>query len=426
MTDATERQEDTEQQLALARRQIEAVQRISTALYSVTDTDTLLRQALDVALEVVGADAGSILLYNADRNSLVFRHAVGPVAASLIGTGLDLSLGKGIAGDVFRTGVGRLTPDVERDADHIGTVDARTGYQTRSLMTVPLNTRQGRPLGVMQFVNKRTGDFDAGDMAVGEIVGSLVALSLQNALLAREANLAAVARSVGEISHDIGNMLTHVLPYVETLEGCIADVRAGKPDALEFLESFYAEVRANVADGVQQVTARTREIASALKGEVAPLDFKPGRPFDTAQRVAQSLKAAAERAGITLSAEGDSSLQAVFDSHRLWNALYNLVNNALPETPSGGSITLSVATDPDAGFYCLSVADTGKGMPEEVQRKLFTDSAVSTKPGGTGLGTRIVRRIVEQHGGTPFVASAPGRGTTFTLRLPRNPQPSPG
>ena len=47
-------------------------------------------------------------------------------------------------------------------------------------------------------------------MAVGEIVGSLIALSLQNALLAREANLAAVARSVGEISHDIGNMLTHV------------------------------------------------------------------------------------------------------------------------------------------------------------------------------------------------------------------------
>jgi len=298
MTNDTLAAGDTENQLALARRQLEAVQRISTALYSVTDTDTLLRQALDVALEVVGADAGSILLYNADKNMLVFRHAVGPVAASLLGTGLDLSLGKGIAGDVFRTGTGRLTPDVERDADHIGTVDARTGYRTRSLMTVPLNTRQGLPLGVIQFVNKRSGEFDAGDMAVGEIVGSLVALSLQNALLAREANLAAVARLVGEISHDIGNMLTHVLPYVETLEGCIADVRAGEPGALDSLESFYAEVRENVAEGVQRVTARTREIASALKGEVAPLDFKPGRPFDTAQRVAQSLVAAAQRAGI--------------------------------------------------------------------------------------------------------------------------------
>jgi len=422
MTNDTQTRDDTEGQLALARRQLEAVQRISTALYSVTDTDTLLRQALDVALEVVGADAGSILLYNADKNMLVFRHAVGPVAATLLGTGLDLSLGKGIAGDVFRTGLGRLTPDVERDADHIGTVDARTGYQTRSLMTVPLNTRQGLPLGVIQFVNKRAGEFDAGDMAVAEIVGSLVALSLQNALLAREANLAAVARSVGEISHDIGNMLTHVLPYVETLEGCIADVRAGKPDALDLLESFYAEVRENVAEGVSRVTARTREIASALKGEVAPLDFKPGRPFDTAQRVAQSLVAAAQRAGIALGVEGDSALEAVFDSHRLYNALYNLVNNALPETPDGGAITLAVAADPDPGFYCISVADTGRGMPEEVQKKLFTDAAFSTKPGGTGLGTRIVRRIVEQHGGTPSVASAPGRGTTFTLRLPRTPQ----
>lgn len=418
--------DDPERQLALARRQLEAVQRISAALYSVTDTDTLLRQALDVALEVVEADAGSILLYNADQNSLIFRHAVGPVAASLIGMGLDLSRGKGIAGEVFRTGQGRLTPDVGRDTDHLGTVDARTGYHTRSLMTVPLHPRQGSPLGVIQFVNKRVGDFDAGDMAVGEIVGSLVALSLQNALLAREANLAAVARSVGEISHDIGNMLTHVLPYVETLEGCIADVRAGEPGALEYLESFYTEVRENVADGVRQVMARTREIASALKGEVAPLDFKPGRPFDPAQRVVQSLAAAAQRAGITLRAEGDSALEAVFDSHRLYNALYNLVNNALPETPDGGSVTLTVAADPDPDFYRISVADMGRGMPEEVQRKLFTDAAYSTKPGGTGLGTRIVRRIVEQHGGTPSVASAPGQGTTFTLRLPKAPQASSG
>ena len=413
--------DDTERQLALARRQLEAVQRISSALYSVTDTDTLLRQALDASLEVVEADAGSILLHDADQNTLVFRHAVGPVASSLIGTSLDLSLGRGIAGEVFRTGQGRITPDVGADSDHIGTVDARTGYQTHSLMTVPLHTRQGPPLGVIQFVNKRVGDFDLGDMAVSEIVGSLVAMSLQNALLAREANVAAVARSVGEISHDIGNMLTHVLPYVETLEGCIKDVRDEKPGALESLESFYEEVRENVADGVRQVTARTREIAAALKGEVAPLDFSLAKPFDTAERVVQSLAAAAGRGDIALSAAGDKELEAVLDSHRLYNALYNLVNNALPETPPGGSITVMVASDPNPDYYRISVADTGKGMPEEVQKKLFTDAAYSTKPGGTGLGTRIVRRIVEQHGGTPSVASTLGQGTTFTLRLPKMP-----
>ncbi len=413
--------EDLERQLALARRQLEAVQRISAALYSVTDTDTLLRQALDAAMEVVEADAGSILLYNPDQNTLIFRHAVGPVAATLLGTSLDLSLGKGIAGEVFRTEQGRITPDVEADADHVGTVDARTGYRTHSLMTIPLHARQGSALGVIQFVNKRSGDFDAGDMAVSEIAGSLVAMSLQNALLAREANVAAVARSVGEISHDIGNMLTHVLPYVETLEGCIEDVRDGKPGSLDTLESFYGEVRDNVADGVQQVLNRTREIASALKGEVAPLDFKLARPFDTAQRVVQSLSGVAERTGIDLRVAGDSKLEAVLDSHRLYNALFNLVNNALHETPEGGSVTITVTADPNPDYYSVSVADTGKGMPEELQRKLFTDAVYSTKAGGTGLGTRIVRRIVEQHGGSPSVSSVRGEGTTILLRLPKMP-----
>ena len=413
--------EECERQLTLARRQLEAVQQVSAALYSITDTNALLRQALETSMEVVDADAGSILLFNAAENALVFRHAVGPVADTLVGTRLDLALGLGIAGQVFQSGQGRLTPNVEADAAHVGTVDARTGYQTRSLMTVPLHTRGGAPLGVVQLVNKRSGTFDAADMAVIEIVSSLVTMSAQNALLAREANLAAIARSVGEISHDIGNMLTHVLPYVETLEGSIADVRAGKHGALDTLESFYAEVRLSVAEGVGQVTARTREIASALKGEVAPLDFKPGRPFDAAQRVVNSLAGAAALAGVALKAEGDAQFEAVFDSSRLYNALYNLVNNALPETPPGGSIVLSVAPDPDPAFYTLSAADTGAGMPPEVRAKLFTDAAYSTKPGGTGLGTRIVRRIVEQHRGRPSVQSEPGQGTTITLRLPKDP-----
>lgn len=333
-------------------------------------------------------------------------------------------MARGIAGEVFRTKHGRITPNVNTDSDHIGTVDARTGYQTRSLMTVPLNTRNGPALGVIHLVNKRVGDFDAGDIAVIEIVSSLITLNLQNALLAQEAHLAAIARSVGEISHDIGNMLTHVLPYVETLEGCIADVRADKPGAMDSLESFYQEVRENVTEGVQQVMTRTREIAGALKGEVAPLVFKSGRPLETAQRVVQSLSGAALRRDIRLQAVGNPTLEAAFDSHRLYNALYNLVNNALSETPAGGSVTITLAPDPDPLFYTLAVADTGQGMPPEVSAKLFTDAAYSTKPGGTGLGTRIVRRIVEQHGGTPAVVSAPGQGTTITLCLPKSPEVS--
>ena len=414
---------DTEQQLALARRQLEAVQRISAALYSITDLDVLQRMALQTAMDVVEADAGSLLVYDDEKNALVFRHVVGPVADTLTGTTLDLARGPGIAGQVFHTGIPRITRNVEEDADHVGTVDARTGYRTHSLMTVPLRRRDGGvAFGVVQLVNKRAGDFDDSDVAVIEIMGSLVIMAVQNALLAQRARLAAVAYSVGEISHDIGNMLTYVLPYVQTLEAYITDVKAGKPGSMDALEEFYREVLASVADGVEQVESRTKEIARAVKGEVAPLVFEPGRPFRTAQHVARAFAAVAGRHQVLLAAEGDADLEAVFDHPRLYNALYNLVNNALPETPPKGRITLTVAPCPaDPAFYTVAVSDTGRGMPEDVRLALFTDAARSTKAGGTGLGTRIVGRIVEQHGGTAAVQSTGGEGTTITLRLPKRP-----
>ena len=283
----------------------EAVQRITAALYTLTDVDALQRMALQTAMDVVEADAGSLLVYDAEKNALIFRHVVGPVADTLDGTTLELAHSPGIAGQVFRTGVSRLTRNVDEDTDHVGTVDARTGYHTHSLMTVPLRRRDGgQPYGIVQLVNKRSGDFDEGDVAVTEIMGSLVVMAVQNVLLAQRARLAAVAYSVGEISHDIGNMLTYVLPYVQTLDAYIADVRAGRPGAQDALETFYQEVVTSVADGVEQVESRAKEIARAVKGEVAPLVFEPGRPLRTAQHVARAFAATAGRHQVLLAADG--------------------------------------------------------------------------------------------------------------------------
>jgi signal transduction histidine kinase len=114
---------------------------------------------------------------------------------------------------------------------------------------------------------------------------------------------------------------------------------------------------------------------------------------------------------------------ADLDRKRIYNALYNLISNALPETPRGGRVwvrTVAVAAggggDPDA--LEIVIGDTGRGMPEHIKRRLFTDQVQSTKVGGTGLGTRIVKNVVDAHGGTITVESEEGRGTTFTIRLP--------
>lgn len=413
--------DDCQAQLALARRQLEATQRVSDALFSTTDVDALQRLALETAIEVVDADAGSLLIYSQETHTLVFRHAAGPVADALLGTSIDLSQKAGIAGAVFTSGEARVTENVVDEAEHVGAIDARTGYHTRSLMTVPLRRRNALPLGVFQLVNKRVGLFDASDVATVEVMGSLLVMAMQNARLAQEARIAAVARSVGEISHDIGNMLTQVLPYVQTLEGYIADARDGRPGAFDALDAFYHEVVQNVTEGVGQVQTRTREIARAIKGEVSPVEFENGHPFRAALRVNSSLAGYASARGVALHLEGNDELTASYDRSRIYNALYNLVSNSIAETPDGGSVTTTIQREADPHFYTLNVRDTGAGMSEDVRTRLFTDAARSTKPGGTGLGTRIVRRIVEQHHGTVSVASAPGEGTSITLRLPFNP-----
>src|SRR5207244_2830691 len=110
------------------------------------------------------------------------------------------------------------------------------------------------------------------------------------------------------------------------------------------------------------------------------------------------------------------------DESRLYNVFYNLINNAIPETPAGGSITISGEAAPDAESVLLVVADTGRGMPPEVRDSLFTARAISRKPGGTRLGTKIVKDVVAAHNGEISVKSEEGKGTVFHIRLPIFPK----
>ncbi len=96
-------------------------------------------------------------------------------------------------------------------------------------------------------------------------------------------------------------------------------------------------------------------------------------------------------------------------------ALLNLVLNAQQAMPGGGELTIQATTEPNS--VCLSLIDTGQGMPPEVVAKAFRPF-YSTRVGGSGLGLPTTKKIIEAHGGTIDVQSAVGRGTKFTIRLP--------
>jgi signal transduction histidine kinase len=123
----------------------------------------------------------------------------------------------------------------------------------------------------------------------------------------------------------------------------------------------------------------------------------------------------AERARIRLRREFAPDLPAVdVDPNLFRQAILNLLVNAQQVMPGGGEIT--VRTQANGQSVRLSVSDTGPGIPVEHRDKIF-NLYFSTKPGGTGLGLPMVKKIVEEHQGTVEVESLPRRGATFTVCL---------
>ena len=148
------------------------------------------------------------------------------------------------------------------------------------------------------------------------------------------------------------------------------------------------------------------------------------------------LKVLAGNRRVTLHLDCDADVpNFAFDSRLVGRAVFNLVNNALGaisdavknkiiELPADGFnvwITASSKTSgsfPDGAYCRIDVRDDGPGVPPAIKETLFTPHAVSTTPGGTGIGTRFVRSVADAHGGHVGLESEPGKGARFWIKLP--------
>ena len=132
-------------------------------------------------------------------------------------------------------------------------------------------------------------------------------------------------------------------------------------------------------------------------------------------------RVAAEARGIELAMRGDKRAEIYGDETLLVIAVHNLISNAIQYSPSGSRVGIGVRTVD--GVVEIAVTDQGEGIPEEDLDRVFerffrVDQARSRHTGGTGLGLAIVKHAVQNHGGDIRVWSQPGRGSTFTIRLP--------
>jgi len=243
------------------------------------------------------------------------------------------------------------------------------------------------------------------------------------AQLLEEAKLAEVTRVLGDIGHDIKNMLMPVLSGADLLKD---ELEEQFPQLLEIhakgAEMSYAncqDLLKMIETNAKRIQDRVREIADAVKGVTSPPHFVPCQIHDIVEGVYETLRTYAKEKGIALNTANLEALPLVEgDERRLFNALYNLVNNAIPEIPSGGSVTIRGSVREDSDTIILAVTDTGRGMPPEIRDRLFTSQAISTKATGTGLGTKIVKDAIDLHKGQIRVESEEEKGTTFHIRIP--------
>ncbi|BFU95959.1 MAG: hypothetical protein NTNFB02_26810 [Nitrospira sp.] len=405
------------------KTELAAVQRISQALFHTIDLDQLVETTLRTALDEVGAEAGSILLADAEARQLVFQYSIG---AKPVPRGTAIAWDQGISGAVFQSGEPRITHEVGHNAGHYRQIDQDTGFVTRDMITVPLRRWGGAPIGVLNVLNKRTGRPNDQDLELLTIVSAFAALAIQQAKQFEDARKAEVVTLLGDIGHDLKNLLTPVQTGMELLRDVTKDLFG----AMSMSELTQHETDKKICDesaeiaqnGIRRLHDRVKEMADCVKGLNSPPDFAPCRLDAVVREVFQTLLVLAKEKQIVLQTDGLKSLPVIHaDERRLYNAFYNLVNNAIPETPPGGSITVRGCLTQDKEGIEISVADTGRGMLPEIRERLFSAHAISTKKGGTGLGTKIVKDVVSAHKGKIWVESEPNVGTTFYLRFPLDP-----
>jgi signal transduction histidine kinase len=345
--------------------------------------------------------------------------------------GRTFQRGEGLIGRVWATGKPIWIPDVVTDPKfRRAQMATRVGLHGGFAFPV----LKGKELyGVIDFFSRESREPDQEVLEMVADLGIKIGLFVDRkrteddlrrteAQLLEEQRLGEVARVLGDIGHDLKNMLMPILSGAELLEQELSECFSKLPEpavsAAKPSRDLTHELIEMIRQGSRRIHERVKEIADSVKGLTRPPQFAPCRLADVVSNVCAILRILADERKVALRTEGLETLPLIrADESRLFNAIYNLVNNAIPEVPSGGSVTVQGRTDQAGRNVVLSIIDTGRGMSPEVRDSLFTYQAVSRKIGGTGLGTKIVKDVVDAHGGTITVESIEGVGTAFHITL---------
>jgi GAF domain-containing protein/anti-sigma regulatory factor (Ser/Thr protein kinase) len=389
---------------------------------SAFDLTPVFEMVLDKSLALCKAEWGWIRQFDADGGSqgVAYRLPPGTTPLSKAKPGFFIHQNS-VLGRAYRERRTIHVPDVRSD-ESVSESRAMLNVGARTGLAVPL-IRGEDVFGVIVLVRIEVRPFDPREIELVESFARQAAIAIENVRLFKEiqeksAQLEVANRHKSEflanMSHELRTPLNAIIGFSDVL-----------------LQKMFGELNDQQADYLEDIRSSGTHLLTLINDILDLSKIEAGRmelevaPFSLVAALNNAVTLVRERAqshGIKLALEVGPELDTVVaDERKLKQVVVNLLANAVKFTPDGGTVTLRAARE--NGQVRLAVHDTGIGIAPEDQQRIFEEfqqASHQTEKSreGTGLGLSLSKRMVELHGGTITVDSAPGKGSTFTVALP--------
>jgi GAF domain-containing protein/CheY-like chemotaxis protein len=413
--------------LSRSVQELTALGEVSRAVSATLDVETVLQTVVSHASQLAAADGGAIFEYDEATQEFRLRatHDYEPEVVTAL-QAMPLRMGEGVVGSAAERREPMQVADIAEEGSYrsrLRDVLLRTGY--RAVLAVPL-VREGQVIGALTVSRKAPGEFPQEVIELLRTFATQSALAIQNARLFRELEaksqeLEVASRHKSEflanMSHELRTPLNAIIGYSEMLQEEARDQNA---------ESFVPDL--------QRINAAGKHLLELINGVLDLSKIEAGKmelyleSFEVGslvRDVAAVLEPLALKNANRLEVECAPDIGAMrADLTKLRQTLFNLLSNACKFTERG-VVSVAVTREPtaDGDSILFAVSDTGIGMTPEQMARLFeefgqVDASTTRRYGGTGLGLALSRRLCRMMGGDITVASEPGHGSTFTIRLP--------
>ena len=420
-TDLEEKVEKRTAELGQSVSELRALGEVSQAVNSTLDIETVLTTIVSQAVKLSLTNAGAIYVFDEARQEFRLRATYGMSSAMIDAiTDQRIDTSHVYIGSAVRERIPVQIPDLQTETSSpVNDIVLREGY--RAVLVVPL-LRPDRIVGALVVRRTTPGKFQNTTIDLLQTFADQSVVAIQNARLFSEIEekskqLAEASQHksqfLANMSHELRTPLNAILGYTELI-----------------LDSIYGNLPEKAEGVLKRVQSNGRHLLGLINDVLDLSKIEAGQftlsltdysVKDVVYNVYSAVEPLASGKSLEFKVEVAPELPpARGDERRLTQVLLNLVGNAIKFTDLGGVV---IKVSLSHGAFILAVRDTGPGISENDQVKLFqefqqADNSVTKAKGGTGLGLAISKRIVEMHGGRIWVDSQPGKGSTFSISLP--------